>query len=74
MEFIGYVVAETQRAVLFHDHYWENPDWMPKSQVTFHRSDDTPEVVIKASQWICGQKKIQEFAHRDATQGVTPDE
>jgi hypothetical protein len=63
-EFIGYIVAETQRAYLFQDHYWTNPDWMPKSQVETLRDDETHEVRLRASGWISEQKGIQEFQYR----------
>lgn len=63
-KFIGYVVAETDRALLFQDHYWTAPDWMPKSQVEQYRDPDAPmELQLEASAWICGQKNIKEFRH-----------
>lgn len=69
-EFIGYVTTETPRALLFQDHFWENPDWMPKSQITITRSESTNEVQIDASPWICKQKCIIEYSYRDASEGV----
>lgn len=68
-QFVGYVVAETPKALFFQDHYWDGPDWMPKSQceiVTFH---DTHEIVIEASTWICKQKQIREFEERTINAG-----
>lgn len=59
--FIGYIEAETGRAFLFRDHFWEKPDWMPKSQITTVRDPDSMEVTLEASAWICGQKQIKEF-------------
>lgn len=64
MVFIGYIESETARAVLLWEHYWASPDWFPKSQIDILRTDDTPEVRIVASNWICEQKKIREFAYR----------
>jgi hypothetical protein len=61
MVFEGFIQAETQRAYLFHCHYWESADWMPKSQVDTIKFEDTHEVVIIASSWICNQKNIDEF-------------
>lgn len=69
-EFIGFVETETPRAFLFQDHFWSRPDWLPKSQVTVFRRDETAEVVIDASDWICKQKEIREFTHRDESEGV----
>jgi len=60
--FIGYIVAETPKAFLFHDHFWHNPDWMPKSQINrVLKNEGTHEVILSATAWICGQKNIQEF-------------
>jgi hypothetical protein len=63
--FIGYVMAETQRAILFHDHFWKNPDWMPKSQIEMITDDQSCELVVVATPWICGKKDIHEFKERD---------
>lgn len=65
MLFEGYIVETTARAVLFHCHYWERSDWMPKSQITIQREEDTDEVRVLASSWICKQKELAEFQHRD---------
>lgn len=64
MIFIGYVVMDTDRAFLFQDHHWEKPDWLPKSQVDVLREEDTHEVRMIASAWICDQKRIEEFKFR----------
>lgn len=64
-EFIGYIEADTGRAILFHDHYWCQPDWLPKSQAEIIRDPETTEVKVIASNWICGQKGIKEFEFRD---------
>lgn len=65
-QFIGYVEVEMPKAVFFKDHYWEKPDWMPKSQIEMVEFDDTMEVVITATSWICKQKDIREFEERMA--------
>ena len=64
-QFIGYVVGETPRAILFIDHFWFEADWMPKSQITTTRHYNSTEVVIEASAWICKQKGIREFNERE---------
>lgn len=61
MVFEGYISAETQRAYLFHCHYWEEPGWLPKSQTDLISYNDTHEVVVLASPWICSQKSLNEF-------------
>jgi len=68
-QFIGYVVAETPRAFLFLDHFWDDPEWMPKSQSTLVRFEGTHEVVLSASKWICEQKQLEEFVERVAPEG-----
>ena len=66
MLFIGYVEVETDRAYLFQDHYWQEPDWMPKTQVEVLRDYDTHEVQMLATSWICDKKGIREFESRGA--------
>lgn len=63
-QFLGFIAAETPKAILFQDHFWHEPDWMPKSQITMVRQEETHEVVIVATPWICGQKNIREFEER----------
>jgi hypothetical protein len=60
-EFIGYVLHETGRAILFQDHYWTGPNWMPKSQTTLFTEPDTDEVRLHATEWICGKNNVVEF-------------
>lgn len=72
MEFIGYIIHDTGKAILFHDHYWSAPDWMPKSQITIHTEIDTHEVRLVASDWISKQKGIREFEYREV-QEYKPD-
>jgi len=57
---IGYIVAESNRAVLFQDHYWDEPDWMPKTQAAIVRDPDTHEVQLSCSDWISRQKELKE--------------
>lgn len=63
--FIGYVIHETPKAFLFQDHFWEEPEWMPKSQMVVVSDFDSTEIVCLASQWISKQKDIVEFTHRE---------
>lgn len=63
--FEGFVVMHTQRAILFQSHYWESPEWMPRSQIEYNRCWDTGEVTVVASSWICGQKDLREFEYRE---------
>lgn len=58
-EFLGFVHAESVRAVLFECWYWSEPLWMPKSQIAISRGEY--EVQILASNWICKQNKIEEL-------------
>lgn len=64
MQFIGYIIGHTERAILFQDHFWHEPDWMPRSQVDLYFDSESIEVTMQASQWICKQKEISEFQER----------
>ena len=63
--FEGVTVMTTARAILFHGNYWEDPQWMPRSQCEILRCWTTGETIITASDWICGQKGLREFEHRE---------
>lgn len=65
-QFIGYIEADTGRAILFHDHFWDDPEWLPKSQVEIFKQEGTHELVVRASDWICGKSGLREFERREA--------
>lgn len=60
-EFLGYVVEETIKAFFFQSWYWQEPRWMPKSQVKVTWGDY--EVRMLASGWISEQNNIKEETH-----------
>lgn len=64
MTFEGLILANTPKSILFHCHYWEDPEWMPKSQIDVLREDDTSEVRVLTSKWIADQKGLKEFTYR----------
>lgn len=61
--FVGYVVHSTGKSVLFEDHYWDQPDWFPLSQVEFVTQEGTHEVSMLASDWICSRKSVKEESY-----------
>lgn len=62
--FVGTIKFQTGKAILFQDHFWEGPEWMPKSQILSTADPSNPqELHIQASQWICSAKGISEFTH-----------
>lgn len=64
-QFIGYVLASTTRAILFQDHFWHQPEWFPRSQITVMPPEpDNTEFRFTASDWICQQKEVEEFQER----------
>ena len=65
--FIGYIHIESIKAVYFQDHFREEPEWLPKSQIIIHRSEDTDEVYVEISQWLCGQSGWEEHTGVDET-------
>lgn len=67
-QFIGFILGHTNKAVLFQDHYWHVPDWMPRSQIDLYYDPESIEATILASEWICGQKKMQEYQERTEEQ------
>ncbi len=70
LQFIGYVIADTNRAILFHDHFWESPVWWPKSQISVFQNDDTQEVSVSVAEWLCEKNHIQEFKYRPENSDV----
>lgn len=58
--FVGTIITRTARAVLFQGVHWHCPCWLPLSQIGETKVDDD-EVIITASDWICGQKGVSEF-------------
>lgn len=65
MQFEGYIQGETHKAFLFWCHYWQSPGWMPKSQIDTIKYEDTHEVLIIASPWICDKKGLNEFTYME---------
>lgn len=65
--FIGTIVAETEKAYLFQDWFWHEPDWMPKSQAEVVRVRDEMEVQLFATPWICRAKGVREFTEWNNT-------
>lgn len=63
--FEGFMIAETPRAWLFQSHYWEKPEFVPKSQTTILETGMSMEVVLTLSDWICGKNSFEEFTYRD---------
>ena len=58
MEYTGFIVAESAKAVLFEDWFWQEPKWLPKSQTTMREGDY--EVWIKVSDWLSEQSGLRE--------------
>ena len=62
--FVGNVIMRTAKAVLFQANSWHCPCWLPMSQITVTPVDDE-EVIVTASDWICGQKGVSEFTETE---------
>lgn len=60
--FEGFVVVTSNSAILFHGHYWDEPKWLPKSQVTIISAYDM-DTVLLVSGWLCGKTGLEEFKH-----------
>lgn len=62
MQFIGVIHAVLDRAILFQDWFWDEPEWFPKSQITVEPDHDSiAEVKVHASAWISRQKNLVEW-------------
>ena len=62
MQFIGVMHVVLDRAILFQDWFWEEPQWFPKSQVTITAEIDAwDEITLKASPWISREKGLIEW-------------
>jgi len=60
-QFSGVILHDTNRAVLFLNHYRDEPEFFPKSQIEIRRDpDSTFEVTVLATDWIARQKGISE--------------
>ena len=65
----GYVVTQTTKAVLFWDHFWHGPLWLPKSQMhEWCGNPDSPyvEVQVVITDWIANKQEppLYEFTER----------
>ena len=60
-EFGGYIEAESHRAILFWGHYWDNPQWLPKSQIEQRNPWDCTETLVKVKDWLCKSNDLDEF-------------
>ena len=67
-EFVGYIIASTNAALFFKDHYWEEAFWVPKSQCRVAVADvKISEVKLQISSWICGKNNWKEFTYMPNT-------
>lgn len=64
--FEGYILQQTQKAILFESHYWEGALWFPTSQIAVTHDFDSMEKVIDVKTWLCRKRGIYEFTHYDA--------
>lgn len=61
-QFIGFIVAYSGKAILFQDHFWWSPRWLPRSQLLFvDPATDTDENVIQVKDWLCNKNGLDEF-------------
>lgn len=60
-EFIGYLYGWSTRAVLFCDHFWSEPKWLPRSQLkAMAPMQESDEVHIRVMDWICRKNDLKE--------------
>ena len=66
---IGYVQATTPKSILFIDHYWHAPEWLPLSQLDMIPGEESSEVHVHLSAFIVRVKEIREFEERKNAEG-----
>ena len=62
-QYEGYILGSSNKAVLFHGHYWEAPAWIPFSQCEIIEDEDS--YIVTISHWLASRKKIPEFTYMD---------
>jgi len=61
-QFLGYVVASSNNALFFKDHFWEEAQWIPKSQCEIIPTDHwITETHLSIKEWLCGKNGWEEF-------------
>ena len=56
---VGEIVAETDKAILFHTGIKEKAVWLPKSQIEIYRDEPMLGVVtISAPEWLLIDKEL----------------
>jgi hypothetical protein len=73
-QFEGYVTANTPKAILFHGHYWEEPVWLPLSQVTMVLDEDGWDVVLSVVDWLSKKNELIEFTYRPRSETMDANE
>lgn len=58
MEYTGFILAESTKAILFSDWFWEEPKWLPKSQTRVEEGEY--EVWLRVNDWLAEQNGMQE--------------
>lgn len=60
-EFIGERVHEVPNALYFRAWNWDEPIWLPKSQIEIVADDEeNGEMMVHIPQWICEKEGINE--------------
>ena len=65
-EFIGYLYGYSVKAILFQDHFWYAPVWLPRSQMkNLTPIKEGEEICIAVKEWLCDKNDIPEFTEVD---------
>ncbi len=65
LEFEGEITAQTPKAIQFLAYYWEEPQWLPRSQIeilagTEEKGDTGPGYTVRIKEWLCKKNGWEE--------------
>ena len=61
-EFCGILMGYSFKAILFQDHFWHVPVWLPRSQLNpLTPLLDSQEARIEVKSWLCDKNGLFEF-------------
>lgn len=61
LTFEGVIHAASAKAILFQCHFWWAPMWLPRSQIEVVEDPDGEERIVRVSDWLSRQDRLEEF-------------
>ncbi len=65
LEFEGDITAQSGKAILFQAHFWDEPQWLPRSQIVIvpnARGEDETQgnATVRIKAWLCKKNQWSE--------------